>query len=160
MDITNQNHGSVVYSWRHCCKTRLFDHANNFGGQVCQKVLWVENLSEASLWLLTFLSWLYNHIRKKKQRSSLSEHSNLLYTLIAAIQTGGEWQVPSCCPHFLLFLLSFPPQSHKRGCSVLFFFYSVRLNSLLPLSGACAHEQSILLRFTEGWITRHNDHSL
>lgn len=64
---------------------------------------------------------------KKKQRSSLSEHRNLLCTLIAAIQTGAQWQVP-CCPHFLLFLLGFSPQSHKRGC--LFFFFFIILYSI------------------------------
>lgn len=53
MDQT-QNHGSVVYSWMRCCCSRLFDQANSSGGQVCQKVIRVESVSEASIWRLAF----------------------------------------------------------------------------------------------------------
>lgn len=69
-------------------------------------------------------------------------------TLIAGTKTRGtDRSLPVA---HISFSISTSPQSHERGCSFLFFFISVRLGGLLPLSGACGHEQSILLRFAEG----------
>lgn len=148
MDIPQQNHGGVVYCCRQCCKTPLFDHhANNLGGRVSRKVFWGENVSEASLWLLPFLSWVYNHNRKTAE---LSVHCNLHFN---CCHTNRVTMTGPFLLAIFLFLLGFSPQSQKKK-------HRGRLCSLSPLSGACAHERSILLQFTEGWISRHNNPQL
>lgn len=39
--IRNQNHGSIVFFWSHCFKTRISDISRTFGGQLYRKVLWI-----------------------------------------------------------------------------------------------------------------------
>lgn len=109
MDIPQQNHGGVVYCCRQCCKTPLFDHhANNLGGRVSRKVFWGENVSEASLWLLPFLSWVYNHNRKTAE---LSVHCNLHFN---CCHTNRVTMTGPFLLAIFLFLLGFSPQSQKK----------------------------------------------
>ena len=72
-------------------------------------------------------------------------------TLIAGRKTRGtDRSLPVA--HISFSILYFTAITWKRVFFFFFLFFlkSVRLGGLLPLSGACGHEQSILLRFAEG----------
>lgn len=82
----------ALFTARRCtAKLVLFDHANNFGGPDCRRVLW------------GFKTWgtlPCGCCLSSPGYIITTERRRLPCALIALMQAAPQWQVPSCCLHF------------------------------------------------------------